>query len=250
MDLIQVLARASRKTGATVGTITALSSADGTATVTMGDDSTVTQAYLTDSAASSATVGARAVLLPIGDTLSVIATMGGSTVPPPNLVPNGDFSQPGDGMIPTGWVVNQDGSADLDWFCDATAGPNGGSAGVVLIHSLGTNTSVSVMSSPNFTIDGGETYTLSFSTMCDPTVTNCIVWPSITCYSTADNWWGQNVSNGVLSPNVGNAYGAPYTTDLPIPADANKAFINLGMFCDTTSTGRILVTNVSLRRTL
>lgn len=250
MDLIKVLAKASRTTGPTRGVITAISTANGTATILVDDDDgTVIDAYLTDSTASSATVGAVATLLPVGQTVMVIATTGGSTVPAPNLVPNGDFSQPGDGMIPTGWVVNQDGSASLDFFSDATAGPTGGSAGVVLVHSMGTNTSMAVANSPRFTIDGGETYTLSFDTKCDASVTNCIVWPSVQCYTSTDTWWGANVSNGILSPNVATTYGSTYTEDLSIPANANKAYVNLGVFCDITSTGAIYLTNVSLRRT-
>lgn len=244
-DLVQILSRASRTGGAVKGTITAVDTTTGRVTVSVNGGSLT--ATVTDQTSASASVGVGALLIPVGQTYVLAATMGGAIVAP-NLVPNGKFSNPGDGLPPSGWHVSQDGSASLVWQANATAGPSGGWCGEIMVSSMGSNTSLAVANSPNFTIDPNTSYTLSFDAICDATVTNCVVWPSLQCFSTGNTWWGSNLSNGVLSPNVGSAWGTPYTTVLTIPDALNQAYVNLGIFCDTTSTGNIYLANVSLRK--
>lgn len=247
MDLVRVLAQASRKSGAVVGVISSVDSVSGSCRVLVGS-ATVT-AYLTDQTSGSAVVGSTAVMFSVGQTLVVVATQGGGTVLPPNLVPNGNFSQPGDGQIPNGWLITQDGSAALNWAARATAGPAGGFAGVVSVFSMGDNDSLTAISTPSFMVDGGETYTLSFSMKCDASVTNCRVWPSVQCFKAADTGFGQNVTNGVLSPNVSATYGAVYSTDLVLPSWADRCFVELGLWCDSSATGNVYMANVAFRRT-
>lgn len=242
-DLIRTLAAASRATGPVKGVITAVDTTSGRVQVT-ANGATIT-ATATDQTLSSATVGAGALLIPVAQTFVLVATMGGSILAP-NLVPNGTFSNPGDGLPPAGWTINQDGTAQLDFVGNASDGPSAGWCGQIMVWSMGDNQALSVISSPNFTVDAGTAYTLSFDAIADPGITNCVVWPSLQCYATGDTWWGQNVTNGVLSPNVGSSWGVPYSTVLTIPDQMNSAYVDLGIFCDTTSVGNIYLANVSL----
>lgn len=245
-SLVQILAAASRSdNGAIKGTITSVDTTTGRVTCAVNGGSIIATA--TDQTLASASVGIGAVLLPIGQTYVLVGTMGGSIVAP-NLVPNGKFSNPGDGLEPSGWTLEPGADASMVWQANETAGPSGGWCAQITVLSMGTSTSLAVQNSPNFSVDPNTTYTLSFDAICDSTVTNAVVWPSLQCFSQGNTWWGTNVTNGVLSPNVGAAWGTPYTTALTIPDQLDSAYIILGVFCDTSSTGNIYLANVSLRK--
>lgn len=224
---------------------------DGTMDVTAADGTTLYNVVSSDQVTASApAVGAGVHMVAIGSTMlafaTVAASMGGSTRP--SILPNGDFTIPGNGQAPTGWGTNAN---ELSLLTSTSLGPNADTCAIATVVTSPTASVSWGVDSQAFTIDPGRTYTLGCQVMVDATIVSPGFWPSITFYKdatqAADNWFGTNVSNGVLTPAVISTGYTTYSTALTAPAGMGVAVVTLGCSMGSGSNGAFYLAHATLQ---